>query len=248
MDLPRSFTIREHSHRILNPFTSEKLATLGAAIGLRPGASVLDLCCGKGEMLATWARDHGITGTGVDISTVFLAAAHQRAAELGVTGQVTFLHDNAADHMTTGHVDVAACIGATWIGDGVAGTVALLERSLRPGGTILIGEPFWRAEPPDQEAVEGCHAQTREDHQSLPDLIALFDGLGYDVVEMVLADEDSWDRYVAAQWLNIRTWLDAHPDDELAPELRAELSREPTRYTRYQRPLLGWGVFALMKR
>jgi SAM-dependent methyltransferase len=248
LDLPRSFTIRESSHRILDPYTPEKLATLGAAIGLRPGASVLDLCCGKGEMLATWARDHAITGTGVDISTVFLAAARKRAAELGVAGQVTFVHGDASTHVAAEPVDVAACVGATWIGQGVAGTVALLERSLRPGGMILIGEPFWRAEPPSQEAIEACHARTREDHETLPGLVTLFDGLGYDVVEMVLADEDSWDRYVAAQWLNIRTWLDANPNDELAPEMRAELSREPLRYTRFQRPLLGWGVFAIMKR
>jgi hypothetical protein len=32
---------------------------------------------------------------------------------------------------------------------------------------------------------------------------------------MVLADQDSWDRYEAAQWLIIRRWLDANPDDEL---------------------------------
>ena len=32
-DLPRSFVIRESSHRIHNPFTSEKLATLGHALG-----------------------------------------------------------------------------------------------------------------------------------------------------------------------------------------------------------------------
>ncbi|MEV4575135.1 class I SAM-dependent methyltransferase [Nonomuraea jabiensis] len=248
MDLPRSFAIRESSHRILNPFTSEKLATLGAAIGLRPGATVLDLCCGKGEMLCTWSRDHGITGTGVDISTVFLAAARERAAELGVGERVTFTHGDASTYVAGEPVDVAACVGATWIGGGTAGSVALLERSLRPGGTMLIGEVFWRAEPPSQEAVEACHATSRDDFGTLPGLFELFDGLGYDVVEMVLADEDSWDRYYAAQWRNLRTWLDANPDDELAPELRAELSREPMRYVRFRRHLLGWGVFALMKR
>lgn len=46
----------------------------------------------------------------------------------------------------------------------------------------------------------------------------------------------------------VRTWLDANPDDELAPRLRAELSVEPVRYARFQRQLLGWGVFALMRR
>src|SRR5699024_4566934 len=75
-----------------------------------------------------------------------------------------------------------------------------------------------------------------------------FQDLGYDVVEMMLSDQDSWDRYAAAQWLSMRRWLDRHPDDELAPEVREELATEPARYARGTREYLGWGVFALMKR
>jgi hypothetical protein len=82
----------------------------------------------------------------------------------------------------------------------------------------------------------------------LPELIERFSDLGCDVVEMVLASQDSWDRYAAAQWLNIRRWLDANPDDELAGQLREELATAPARYVRYRREYLGWGVFALMNR
>jgi 2-polyprenyl-3-methyl-5-hydroxy-6-metoxy-1,4-benzoquinol methylase len=92
VDIPRVFTIRESSHRIHNPFTSEKLAALGQALSPRPGTRILDLACGSGEMLCTWARDHQVTGTGIDLSTAFIAAARARAAELGVTGQVSFVH------------------------------------------------------------------------------------------------------------------------------------------------------------
>lgn len=248
MDLDRSFVVREREHRIHDPFTPEKLATLGAAIRLRPGQSVLDLACGSGEMLCTWSRDHGVTGTGVDISTAFLASARQRAAELGVSGRVGFVHADASGFVAREPVDVAACVGATWIGDGVEGTLDLLGRSLRPGGIALVGEPFWREEPPDRTAVEGSGARSRTDFADLPGLVESFGRLGWDLVEMVLADGDSWDRYVAAQWFTVRTWLDANPDDELAPFFRAELDSAPLNYVRYQRRYLGWGVFALKRR
>jgi hypothetical protein len=38
-------------------------------------------------------------------------------------------------------------------------------------------------------------------------------------------DQDSWDRYVAAQWLRIRRRLDDNPRDELAAEMRRTPSR-----------------------
>lgn len=248
MDLPRIFTIRESSHRIHNPFTAAKLADLGCALHLTPGIQVLDLASGSGEMLCTWARDHGITGTGVDISVEFTAKARARATELGVAEQVTFVHGDASGFVAHDLVDVAACVGASWIGPGVAGTVELLGRSLRPGGLMLIGEPYWSRDVPDDEVAKACQAGGRDDFVLLPELIEQFGELGYDVVEMVLADQDSWDRYQAAQWLSMRRWLDDNPDDELAAQVRAELTVEPARYTRYQREYLGWGVFALMAR
>jgi hypothetical protein len=97
--------------------------------------------------------------------------------------------------------------------------------------------------------VEGASGIARDEWAvGLGNLLGSFGELGFDVVEMVLADEDSWDRYEAAKWLNIRRWLDANPEDKLYGEMRAELTAAPVRHARYRREYLGWGVFALMDR
>jgi SAM-dependent methyltransferase len=248
LDIPRIFNITESAHRIHNPFTPEKLATLGAALRLKPGTRVLDLGSGSGEMLCTWARDYGITGVGIDMSRLFTEQANLRAKELGVADRVGFIHGDAVGHVAGEKVGVAACLGATWIGGGVAGTIELLAKSLCPKGFILIGEPYWLRLPPSEEAARECHADSISDFLMLPELLASFDGLDYDVVEMVLADQEGWDRYEAAKWLTMRRWLEANPGDDLAEEVRAKLTVEPKRYAAYTREYLGWGVFALMAR
>ena len=248
LDIPRIFNISESAHRIHNPLTAEKLATLGAALRLAPGTRILDLGSGSGEMLCTWARDYGIVGTGIDKSPLFTEQARERARELGVADRLAFLHDDAAGFVADEKAGVAACIGATWIGGGVAGTVALLRQSLVTGGILLIGEPYWRQLPPTEAVAKACLAGAISDFQLLPDLISQFGALGYDLIEMVLADQDSWDRYEAAKWLTMRRWLDDHPDDAFGAEVRAKLDAEPLRYVTYSRNYLGWGVFALMVR
>ncbi len=248
LDIPRIFNIAESAHRIHNPFTPEKLAALGAALRLESGTRVLDLGSGSGEMLCTWARDYKITGVGIDMSQQFTEQAKSRAEQLGVADQVKFIHDDAAGYVANEKVDVAACLGATWIGGGVAGTIELLAKSLRDQGIILIGEPYWLKLPPTEDIAKQCHATSISDFLMLPDLLASFGNLNYDVVEMVLANQDGWDRYEAAQWLTMRRWLKANPNDELAKEVREKLTLEPKRYAAYTREYLGWGVFALMAR
>lgn len=248
MDIPRIFTISESEHRIHNPFTPEKYATLGRVLRMKPGSRILDLGSGSGEMLCAWARDYGITGVGIDMCQLFSEQAKLRAQELGVAGNIDFIHNDAAGFVADEKCDVAACVGATWIAGGIAGTIELLAKSLRPGGIMLIGEPYWRQPPATEKVAKACGVTSQSDFLTLPGLVSSFDMAGYDVVEMVLADQEGWDRYEAAKWLTMRRWLEENPNDELAKEIRAELTVSPNRYVTWAREYLGWGVFALIAR
>lgn len=248
MDIPRIYNITESNHRIHNPFMPEDLATLGAGLHLKTATRILDLGSGSGEMLCTWARDYGIVGTGVDMSQLFHSQAKLRAKELAVSGLVDFIHNDATGYISDEKVDIAACVGATWIGGGIQGTIELLTKSLCNDGIILIGEPYWLRLPPTEDIAQGCLAGSISEYLLLPELLKFFSDLDYDVVEMVLANQNGWDRYEATKWFTMRRWLDINPEDDLAAEVRAMLISEPERHTRYTREYMGWGVFALRKR
>jgi SAM-dependent methyltransferase len=235
--------IAEADHRILNPFTDEKLMLLGEVCRLRPGQRHLDLACGKGEMLCRWAERFGTGGLGIDISHVFLAAATARAEELGVADRVRFRHGDASATTVEPGYDVVSCIGATWIGHGLLGTIDLLRPALRPGGLILIGEPYWTEQPPP-EAYQALGVAP-DDFVSLDATLDRFDTAGTELVEMVLADQDSWDRYAAAQWWTVERWLHDHPQHPSAAGLAGLLRDCRRNHLRYQRRHLGWGVFVL---
>jgi SAM-dependent methyltransferase len=244
MDIIEQHEIAEADHRIINPFTDEKLMLLGDVCRLREGQRQLDLACGKGEMLARWAQQFGIIGVGVDISAVFLDAARQRAAELGTADRLEFVQADAGQYDAEPlSFDVVSCIGATWIGGGLAGTLELMRRPLRPGGLLLVGEPFWH-EPPPAEALVALECGP-DDFTSLGGMLDRFDAAGLELIEMVLADRDSWDRYVAAQWWTIDQWVRAHRDDPRADEMHGLLVAWRRAHLEYGRRYLGWGVFVL---
>ncbi|MFI6315866.1 SAM-dependent methyltransferase [Nonomuraea sp. NPDC050556] len=240
----RFHEISEARHRILNPFTDAKLDLLGRLCHLTPGSRHLDLACGKGEMVSRWAADYGTEAVGVDISRVFLDAARQRAAELDVSDRVTFVEADAGSYQPSPEAfDLVSCIGATWIGGGTAGTLDLMRPALRPDGLALVGECYWIT-PPPPEALDALGI-TPDGAVSLWGTAERCDQAGFELVEMLLADPDDWDRYMAPQWWTLSQWLRDNPADPDVPAIRELLERSRRSHLEYGRQYLGWGVFVL---
>lgn len=243
----RFHEIGEGSHRILNPINEEQLMLLGEICQLTPAQRQLDLACGKGEMIARWAQRWGISAVGVDLSHVFTAAARDRISELGVSDRVTIVQGDAGAYAAEAHAfDVVSCIGATWIGGGLIGTLNLMRQAAKPDALLLVGEPYWNETPPP----EACAALGvgPDDFATLIGTLDRFEGAGFELVEMVLATLEGWDRYYAPQWWNLDAWLRANPDDPEYAEGRKFLDQQRRSHLAYGRRYLNWGIFVLRQR
>src|SRR4051812_27659787 len=131
-----------------NPLSAARVDEALERSELRPGARVLDVGCGAGELLVRAAERFGATGFGFDTAPVQVDGARRRAAARAPDAGLEFA---LADDGSTGY-DLVACIGSMHAVEG--GLAELAGR----GRAVLVGDGFWRRrpEPAYLEALGGA--------------------------------------------------------------------------------------------
>ncbi len=237
--IPRYYVVAERDHEIQNPTSEEKLLLLGQRLRLGTESRVLDVASGRGGPALLLAREFGCSVRGIEIAPEFHAVAVERAAAAGLSGQVSFeLGDGAAATLEPGSYDVAMCLGASFVWAGLAGTLDALEPVVRPGGHVVVGEPYWRRLPLPEDYEE------RDDpFTTLDGTVAILGSGSLRVVSMIASSEDDFDRYETLHWRAVEEWLAANPDDPDAGEVREWHERGKRTYSPPRRDHLGWAIF-----
>jgi cyclopropane fatty-acyl-phospholipid synthase-like methyltransferase len=107
-------TIAHRDHVICNPIGSEKIDRVVGLLDLPALARVLEVGCGKAELLVRLAERYDCTAVGIDLNSTFLTEARARAFDRGVGGHIELIQDDAATARFPGApFDAAMCVGAT---------------------------------------------------------------------------------------------------------------------------------------
>lgn len=226
------------------PLSEEHAALLLQRLDIRPGARVLDLGCGWGELLLRAVAAGGVsgatvtTGVGVDTDDAALARGRALAVDRSLDRHVTFVKGEAASSRETG--DRVLCVGASHAFGGTADALTALAESVRPGGRLLFGDAYWER-PPAAEAVEIFGEET----MPLADLIELTRGLGWRVLHFSTADQREWDDFESTWRAGQQEWLLQHPEDPRATDVLEELDDRLREYVGVYRGVLGLAYFVL---
>jgi SAM-dependent methyltransferase len=248
MDMWKFYDITHREHMVCNPTSEEKLMRLVELLRLPTGAHVVDIACGKGEFLIRLAEAYGARGVGIDISPFFVAEA-QRRIKLRASGAgITFTQMDGADFKPDEpeKLDLASCIGASWIFGGHADTLEALNRMVKPGGWVIVGEPYWRGEPPEDylkasgitKSEFGSHFSNAEAGERRE----------LDLVHAIVSSKDDWDRYEGLQWYATAEYARTHPDDPDLATVIERVEKAKATYLRWGRDTLGWAIYMFRRR
>jgi SAM-dependent methyltransferase len=242
--IPRYYVVAESAHELQNPTSAEKLVLLGRRLGLGHGSRVLDIASGRGGPALVLAREFGCTIHGIEISPDFHAAAVERIADAGLSDRVTFECADASEveHAAESY-DAALCLGASFVYGSLPDTVEALAPAVRPGGHVVVGEPYWRRLPLPDDYEDRTDPWT-----TLEGTVTIFETSGLPVVSVIAASEDDWDRYETPHWQAVERWLAENADDPDATEIRERHERYKRIYLRHGRDVLGWAIFVGWKR
>jgi len=241
MDRWKFYDVTHRHHVVCNPMNTTKLDELIELLTLNPQAAVLDIACGKGEILTRLAERYRVLGVGVDISPYCVADVKQKLQERVSDARIEILNMDGADYKADQFFDLAMCIGASWVYKGHRGTLRALKSMTKPGGLVLVGEPFWIKEP--EKAYLAAENYTGDMFGTHYENVLVGEEEGLVPLYTMVSNQNDWDRYETLQWYAAAMHAGENEDDPDVPEILARVAHGRTNYLRWGRDTLGWALY-----
>ncbi len=245
MDRFKFTTIAHGTHRLCSPISDGKLRDIMDVLGLSADSRVLDIACGKGEMLIRMAELYGVSGVAVDFSPAFLEEARKQASTRGVADRIEWIEGDAKEF--EGQVegfDVVSCLGARPFG-AYRDTLTRMGTWAKTGGVMVVGEGYWQ-KPPDARYLEflGAKAEEYSDHAGT-EAVGL--SLGLTPIYSTTSSQDEFDHYEGMYLAAMERYLRVNPDDPDARAMGERIRGWRDAWLRWGRETLGFGVYVFMK-
>ena len=238
----RYFDITHRDHLVCNPTSLNKLDGLIDLLRLPPNGRLLDVACGRAVFTCRVLKRYDATGVGVDLSPQFMAQAREQVRDAGQAQALELIElDGAAFDGAPRSFDATCCLGASWIWQSHRGTLSALAAWTKPGGVVLVGEPFWCQEPAPQylDAIQS----RRDEFATHAGNVEIGVDLGLIPLYATASNLDEWDHYEALQWQAAERWAANHPNDADRETVLERLHAERDAYLRWGRDTLGWGLY-----
>lgn len=227
------------------PIGSARVESLLDLLRLRTSQRVLDIGCGRGELLLRLAERFGVSGVGVDRSAAAAALAQTAIGRRTPYGDLQISVCDASEFRgDVDAYDLVSWLGGPYLGEGFSSTLSRLCGWVRPGGYLLLGHGFWSSAPsPEYLRATGIGADEFVEHWRN---IELGRNAGLTLLSTSVSSRDEWDDFEGRILCNWEHRLDDEHDEALE-ELVARKRQWNDAQQRWGRESLGFGLYLFRK-
>jgi SAM-dependent methyltransferase len=232
------------AHRYLPfsaPISEETVSGLLEFLPLDGASTVLDVGCGRAELLLRVAERFSLRAVGIDNDAEVLEQARETANQRGLGDRVSLVEGSATEVDLPEKFDLSICIGASHALSGYLETIDFLQTLTKKGGYLLLGEGFWRR-PPDPEylAAFGGRADEMTAHY---ENIATARSAGLNLVWSMVSTDTDWDRYEGLYRFAMHRHLTENPEDPEAESFSRRSEEWHDAYQRWGRSTMGFALY-----
>lgn len=242
----RFSTLAHADHLFCSPMSSARADELVEWLQLAPSSRVLDVGCGKAEFLLRAVQRYAATGVGVDPNGEFLRVARAHAETRGLSERIEWHEARVADvALAPASFDLALCFGSSQAFGRFDEALIALAALVRPGGQVLIADPYWRKEPADEFlTVLGASADVHRAHAANE---AAGHAAGLVPLYSCVSSHDEWDHYEGLFCRAVERFTHDHPQDPDALPYRERIRTWRDCYRRWSRDTMGFGFYLYSK-
>lgn len=246
MDRTRYSTIAHHHHLFCSPLSAATVDHMITLMDLPRHARILDVGCGKAEMLIRAVERSAGTGVGIDPNPAFLDTARDRAEGRIPDGALALYRARFEDvALEPATFDAVMCVGSTHAVGGYAQALAPLAGLARPGGIVVAGEGYWKQPPAPAYLV--AFGGTEDEFTTHDGNVALGLERGLTSRFAYESSEAEWDAYEGMYAETIERFAADHPDDLDRDAMLARIRPWREAYLNWGRVTLGFGVYGFVK-
>jgi SAM-dependent methyltransferase len=203
----------------MSPLSDAALDEAIAQLALPPNARVLEVGCGRAEVLRRIVERWDARATGYDRDPAAIAEARRRVPEADLL---------VAEEPPPGPFDLVVCVASSHALGGFPGALGALRGLVAGGGRVVLGEGYWQREPSPAylDALGGASA---DELGSYTELLEAARRAGLTRLWASVASAEDWERYERTLVGNAERWAAAHAGEPGAEVLRERAARARAR-------------------